>query len=133
MPDTSDKTNKETYQEGMVRRREILGDAHVDRAEKNKSSFDEDFQEFITKYAWGEVWTREGLDTKTRHCITIAMMAALGKEHELAMHLRATVNTGVSQDDVKEILQQVGIYAGLPAANTAFGIAKKVFAEIEAS
>lgn len=128
----SDKTNKKTYEEGMIRRREILGDTHVDRAEKNKSSFDEDFQEFITKYAWGEVWTREGLDTKTRHCITIAMMAALGKEHELAMHLKATVNTGVSQDDVKEILQQVGIYAGLPAANTAFGIAKKVFAEIEA-
>ena len=129
----ADKTNKETYEQGMVKRREILGDTHVDRAEKNKSSFDEDFQEFITKYAWGEVWTREGLDTKTRHCITIAMMAALGKEHELAMHLRATVNTGVSQDDVKEILQQVGIYAGLPAANTAFGIAKKVFSEIEAS
>ncbi len=128
-----DKTNKETYDQGMVRRREILGDAHVDRAEKNKSDFDSDFQEFITKYAWGEVWTREGLDTKTRHCITIAMMAALGKEHELAMHLRATVNTGVTKDDVKEILQQVGIYAGLPAANTAFGIAKKVFAELETS
>lgn len=125
------KTTKAVFEEGMARRREILGNAHVDRAEKNKSSFDADFQEFITKYAWGEVWTRDGLDTKTRHCITIAMMAALGKEHELAMHLKATVNTGVSQDDVKEILQQVGIYAGLPAANTAFGIAKKVFAELE--
>lgn len=118
------------FERGMKVRREVLGDAHVDRAEANKNSFDEDFQHFITEMAWGGVWSRPGLDRRTRHLLTIAMLAALGKEHELAMHIRATHNTGVTMDEVKEVLMQVAIYAGVPAANTAFAIAKKVYAEL---
>lgn len=121
----------DAFEHGMKRRREVLGDAHVDRAEANKSEFDSDFQAFITRYAWGEIWQRPGLDTRERHLLTIALMTALGKEQELAMHLRATVNTGVTRAEVAEIFQQVAIYAGLPAANTAFGIARRVFAELD--
>jgi 4-carboxymuconolactone decarboxylase len=117
------------FEEGMRTRREVLGDAHVDRAEAGKAAFDEDFQSFITRYAWGEVWQRGTLDRRERHLITIAMLCAMGKEQELAMHLRATTNTGVTRDEVREILHQVAIYAGLPAANTGFAIAKQVFAE----
>lgn len=119
----------DVFERGMQRRRQVLGDAHVDRAEARKTAFDEDFQSFITRYAWGEVWQRPGLDTRERHLITIALMAALGKEQELAMHLRATVNTGVSRLEVAEVFKQVAIYAGLPAANSAFGMAKQVYAE----
>jgi 4-carboxymuconolactone decarboxylase len=118
------------FERGMKVRREVLGDAHVDRAEANKNSFDEDFQHFITEMAWGSVWSRPGLDRRTRHLLTIAILAALGKEHELAMHIRATQNTGVTMDEVKEALMQVAIYAGVPAANTAIAIAKKVYAEL---
>lgn len=119
----------EIFESGMKRRRQVLGDAHVDRAEARKSDFDADFQSFITRYAWGEVWQRPGLDTRERHLITIALMAALGKEQELTMHLRATANTGVTPSEVAELFQQVAIYAGLPAANSAFAIAKQVYAE----
>ena len=121
---------EKVFERGMNVRREVLGDAHVDRAEANKNSFDEDFQHFITEMAWGSVWSRPGLDRRTRHLLTIAMLAALGKEHELAMHIRATRNTGVTRDEVKEALMQVAIYAGVPAANTAIAIAKKVYAEL---
>jgi 4-carboxymuconolactone decarboxylase len=117
------------FEEGIRTRREVLGDAHVDRAETGKTAFDEDFQSFITRYAWGEVWQRGTLDRRERHLITIAMLCAMGKERELAMHLRATRNTGVTRDEVREILHQVAIYAGLPAANAGFAIAKQVFAE----
>ena len=117
------------FENGMKVRREVLGNAHVERAEANKTSFDADFQRFITEMAWGSVWTRPNLERKTRHMITIAMMAALGKEHELAMHIRATKNTGVTPEQLKEVLQQVAVYAGAPAANTAFAIAKQVYAE----
>lgn len=120
-----------SYEEGMKKRRAVLGDAHVDQAEAKKTEFDSGFQDFITRYAWGEVWQRGTLDERERHLITIAMMAALGKEHEFAMHIKATANTEVSQEDVKEVLHQVAIYAGLPAANTAFGIAKKIYTERE--
>jgi 4-carboxymuconolactone decarboxylase len=119
----------EKYEQGMVIRRAVLGDEHVDRAEANKTPFDADFQRFITETAWGAVWSRPGLDIRTRHLLTIALLAALGKEHELAMHLRATANTGVSPEEVKEVLLQVAIYAGVPAANTAIAIAKSVFGE----
>lgn len=118
---------------GMAKRRNVLGDAHVDRAEANKTAFDADFQDFITRYAWGEVWQRPALGERERQLITIAMMAALGKEHELAMHIRATRNTGVSEEEVREVLHQVAIYAGLPAANTAFMVAKKVYADLGAA
>ena len=117
------------FDQGMSVRRAVLGDAHVDRAEENKTDFDADFQRFITEMAWGSVWARDGLDRKSRHLITIALMAALGKENELAMHIRATQNTGVTQDEVKEVLLQVAVYAGVPAANVAFAVAKKVYAE----
>jgi 4-carboxymuconolactone decarboxylase len=118
------------FEQGMKVRREVLGDAHVDRAEANKTDFDADFQQFITEMAWGSVWSRPGLERKTRHLLTIGLMAALGKEAELAMHLRATSNTGVTPDEVKEVLLQVAVYAGVPTANSAFAIAKKVYAEL---
>jgi 4-carboxymuconolactone decarboxylase len=108
----------------------VLGNTHVDRAEANKTDFDADFQRFITETAWGSVWSRPGLDRKTRHLLTIGLLAALGKEHELAMHIRATQNTGVTPDEVKEVLLQVAVYAGIPAANSAITIAKKVYAEL---
>jgi 4-carboxymuconolactone decarboxylase len=120
----------EKFEAGMQVRRAVLGDAHVDRAEANKTDFDADFQRLITEMAWGSVWTRPGMERKTRHLLTIAILAALGKENELAMHIRATQNTGVTPDDVKEVFHQVAIYAGVPAANSAFGIAKKVYQEL---
>jgi 4-carboxymuconolactone decarboxylase len=121
---------EDQYEQGMKIRRAVLGDRHVDAAEANKTDFDADFQRFITETAWGSVWARPGLDRRTRHLITITMLAALGKEHELAMHLGASANTDVTPEDVKEALLQVAVYAGVPAANTAFTIAKKVYAEL---
>lgn len=120
------------YEEGMKIRRSVLGDAHVDRAEANKTDFDADFQRMIAEFAWGTVWNSDGIDLQTRHMITIALLAGLGKEHELAMHIRATQNTGVTPAQIKEILHQVAVYAGIPAANRAFAIAKQVLVEMEA-
>jgi 4-carboxymuconolactone decarboxylase len=114
---------------GMEIRREVLGDDHVDRAQSETTEFDKDFQRFITETAWGTVWARAGLNRKTRHLVTIAILAALGKEHELEMHLHATRNTGVNPDEVREVFHQIAIYAGVPAANRAFAIGKAVFAE----
>jgi len=118
------------YEQGMKVRRTVLGDTHVDSAEANKTHFDADFQRFITETAWGSVWTRPGLDRHTRHMITLALLAALGREHELAMHIRASPNTGVTQEELKEVFMQVAIYAGVPSANTAFSVAKRVYAEL---
>ena len=123
-------TDDKIFQQGMKVRRAVLGDEQVDSAEANKTPFDADFQRFITETAWGSVWTRPGLDRRTRHLITLAMLAALGKEHELALHIRAAQNTGVTRDDMKEVFMQVAIYAGVPAANTAFSVAKRVYAEL---
>jgi 4-carboxymuconolactone decarboxylase len=117
------------FERGTKMRRAVLGDAHVDRAEANKTDFDADFQRFITEVAWGTAWQGQTLDRATRHMITIAILAALGKEHELAMHVRATQNTGVTADQLKELFMQVAAYAGIPAANTAVAIAKRVLAE----
>ena len=122
--------NDKSFEQGMRTRRAVLGDAHVDRAEASKTPFDADFQRYITEAAWGSVWTRPGLDRRTRHLITLAIIAALGKEHELALHIRATQNTGVTADELKEVLMQVAVYAGVPAANTAFSVAKRVYAEL---
>ena len=116
------------FQKGMAMRKAILGEDHVARAEARKTEFDADFQRFITETAWGSVWTRPGLDPKIRSMLAIAMLAALGRKEELALHVRATRNTGVSADELKEILMQVAVYAGVPAANTAFAVAKAVFA-----
>ncbi|WP_247236820.1 4-carboxymuconolactone decarboxylase [Telluribacter sp. SYSU D00476] len=123
--------NDELYQKGMQKRREVLGDAHVDRAEATKTPFDRDFQEYITQNAWGSIWTRPGLTQRERSLITIALMTALGHEGELELHLRATQNTGASVEDVKEVLLHTAVYAGVPAVNHAIKIAKKVFSEIE--
>jgi 4-carboxymuconolactone decarboxylase len=122
--------SNEKYDAGMKIRREVLGDAHVDRAESNKTDFDTDFQRLITEMAWGTVWASDGLDRQTRHLLTIAILAALGKESELAMHIRATQNTGVTPEQIKEVFHQVAIYAGVPAANSAFATAKKVYQEL---
>jgi 4-carboxymuconolactone decarboxylase len=119
------------YKKGMQIRKSVLGEDHVERAEANKSDFDADFQRLITEAAWGSVWARPGLDRKTRHLLTIAMLATLGSYEELAMHIRATRNTGVTREDVKEVLLQVAVYAGIPAANAAIAIAKRVYGELD--
>ncbi len=123
--------NESRYEQGTKMRRAVLGDAHVDRAEANTTQLDADFQRFITETAWGSVWSRPGLDRKTRHLLTIAVLAALGKEHELALHIGASPNTGVTADELKEALLQVAVYAGIPAANTAMAIAKRIYAEFD--
>jgi 4-carboxymuconolactone decarboxylase len=123
--------NEDQFEKGMQVRRSVLGDAHVERAEENKSAFDADFQQYIVESVWGGIWARPGLDKKTRHLLTIAMLAVLGKEHELSLHLRAVQNTGVTRDEVKEVLLQVAVYGGVPAANSAIVVAKKVFAEMD--
>ena len=119
------------YQEGLEMRRSVLGDDHVARSEANKTDFDADYQRYITECAWGAVWTRPGLEKKTRHMLTIAMLASLGKHEELALHIRATRNTGVKPEEVREVLLQVAVYAGVPAANSAFAVAKRVYQEME--
>jgi len=119
------------YRKGMQTRRSVLGDEYVDNAEANKTDFDSDFQEYITNSAWGAVWSRPGLTKRERSLIVIALMTALGQEEELALHLRATQNTGATKEDVKEVLLQTAVYAGVPATNTAFKIAKKIYAEFE--
>jgi 4-carboxymuconolactone decarboxylase len=114
------------YEQGMAVRRAVLGDAHVDRAEARRSPLTSDFQDYITRCAWGEVWTRPGLDRRTRSCITVAMLVALNRGEELAMHLRAALTNGVTVDELKEVLLQTAVYAGVPAANSAFRIASEV-------
>ena len=107
-------------------RREVLGDAHVDRAEARRTAFNEEFQDFLTRYAWGEVWSRAGLDRRTRSCITIAMLTALGREEELALHLRGALNNGVTREEIVEVLLQAAVYCGMPAANAAFRVAGEI-------
>lgn len=118
------------YEKGMQIRREVLGNDHVERSLANQTTFDADFQRYITEMAWGAVWTRGVIDRRTRHMLTIAILAALGREHELALHLRASANTGLDPAEVAEIFHQVAVYAGVPAANSAFAIAKRVYAEM---
>ena len=118
---------KDIFNQGMVVRREVLGEQQVDRAESNKDEFTEEFQELITKYAWGEIWTRPGLERKTRSCITLAMMIALHREDEFKLHIKAALNNGLSKDEIKEVILQSAIYAGVPAANSAFHWAQDVF------
>jgi len=116
---------------GMSVRRSVLGDAHVDRAEANKTDFDADFQRFITEGAWGSVWSRPGITRRERSLLTIVLLAALGHENELAMHIRAARNTGATPEDIKEALLHVAVYAGVPAANAAFAVAKRTYAEMD--
>lgn len=114
------------YDEGMRVRREVLGDAHVDRAEATKTAFDAPFQRFITETAWGALWAGDGLDRPTRSLITIAILAALGRHEELGLHLRASANTGATPDQIREALLHVAVYAGVPAANSAIALAKSL-------
>ena len=117
------------YKKGMKVRKQVLGKAYVERAEARMNEFNAPFQNLITRYAWGEIWTRPGLSKKTRNLITIAMMVALNRTEELRLHLRASVNTGVSRQEVQEVLLQTAVYCGVPAANHAFQVAEEVFAE----
>lgn len=117
------------HEAGMKVRREVLGDAHVDRAVEGTTEFTAPFQELITRYAWGSVWSREGLDRRTRSSITLALLAALGRESELAMHVRAARRNGLSAEEISEVLLHTAVYAGVPAANAAFAIAQRVLAE----
>jgi 4-carboxymuconolactone decarboxylase len=118
-----------SYERGMKVRREILGDEHVDAAEARKSEFTADFQDLITRYAWGEIWTRPGLDRRTRSAITLTALVALGRFEELRMHLRAALRNGLEENEIKEVLLQSAIYCGVPAANTAFAVAQEVLEE----
>jgi 4-carboxymuconolactone decarboxylase len=115
----------------MAVRKLVLGAEYVARAEANKTDFDADFQRYVTENAWGAVWTRPGLEINIRSMLTIAMLASLGRNEELGAHIRATRNTGVTRDQVKEVLLQVAVYAGAPAANTAFAVAKRVYQEMD--
>ena len=120
-----------SFDDGMRVRREVLGDAHVDRAEAGATDFTRDFQELITRYAWGEIWTRPGLDRRTRSCITLTALVANGQLEELAMHVRAARRNGLSEDEIKEVLLQCAIYCGVPAANAAFAVAQRALEEDE--
>ena len=127
----SDDRANDRFTKGMAVRRSVLGDAHVDRAEAAKTPFDEDFQRFIAEGAWGSVWSRPGLSKRERSLITIALLAALGHDEEVAMHVRATANTGATRDDLKEMLLHVAVYAGVPAANRAIKIVKRTLKEMD--
>ncbi|MGU7814711.1 4-carboxymuconolactone decarboxylase [Burkholderia sp. AW49-1] len=121
--------DQQRYEAGMKVRRAVLGDAHVDRSIQNRTEVTDEFQNLITRYAWGEIWTRDGLPRHTRSLLTIAMMVALNRGEELALHLRAARNNGVTRDEIKEVLLQTAIYCGVPAANSAFHLADKIFKE----
>jgi 4-carboxymuconolactone decarboxylase len=115
--------------DGMKIRREVLGDDHVDRAIESTTDFTADFQEFITRYAWGEVWARPGLDRRTRSAVTLTALIALGRDHELALHVRAALRNGLTPDEIGEVILHSAVYCGVPAANRAFAIAQDVLSE----
>ena len=123
--------DRERYEKGMEVRRAVLGDEHVNRSLQNLSEFNQEFQDLITRYAWGEIWTRPGLSRHSRSLIVIAALVALNRPEELRMHIRAAFNNGVTRDEVKEVLLQSAIYCGVPAANSAFHAAEEVFAEFD--
>jgi 4-carboxymuconolactone decarboxylase len=120
---------EDRYEQGMRVRREVLGDAHVDRAVAKTTDFTRPFQDFITETAWGAVWARDGIDRRSRSMITLAVLTALGREHEIAMHVRAALTNGLSKEEIAEVLLHTSVYAGVPAANRAFAIAQEVFDE----
>ena len=120
----------ERARQGMTVRRAVLGDEHVDRAVASTTSFTEPFQDFITRYAWGDIWSRPGLSRAERSMITLAMLAALQHENELAMHVRAALRNGLTPEQIQEVLLQVAVYAGVPAANHAFAVAQRVLSEL---
>jgi 4-carboxymuconolactone decarboxylase len=121
---------KDRFEKGLAVRRAVLGDAHVDRSLAGRGGFSTEFQDFITRYAWGEIWTRPGLERKTRSFLVLAICASLGRWEEFRLHCRASFSNGVTTDDIKEVILQIAVYAGVPAANTAMKEAKEVFAEL---
>jgi 4-carboxymuconolactone decarboxylase len=121
--------DSDRLEQGMQVRREVLGDAHVDRAIAGTTAFTEPFQDFITRYAWGDVWSRPGLSREERSMITLAVLTALGREHEIAMHVRGALRNGLTPDEIGEVLLHTAVYAGVPAANRAFAIAQEVLRE----
>jgi 4-carboxymuconolactone decarboxylase len=123
--------SEKRYEDGKIVREQILGQAHVARTANNRTPFNADFQDFLMEYSWGVIWSRPGLDHKARSMITIAMLVAMGRMDELKLHIRATRNTGVSADEVKEIMMHAAIYAGVPAAFGAFQVAAQLFAEMD--
>ena len=123
----------DAHERGMKVRREVLGDAHVDEAVARTTGFTADFQDLITRYAWGEIWTRPGLDRRMRSAITLTALIAAGRMDELPMHVRAALRNGLSEDEIKEVLLQTAVYCGVPAANTAFAVAARVLDEKEES
>jgi 4-carboxymuconolactone decarboxylase len=120
---------RQRYEQGMKVRREVLGDAHVDKSLEDQNAFNEEFQDLITRYAWGEIWSRPGLTRQTRSMITLALMMALNRGDEFRMHVRAALNNGLTRDEIREVLLQTAIYCGVPAANSAFHIAQEVLRE----
>ncbi len=123
---------RKRYDDGMTVRRAVLGDAHVDRSLAHRNAFNEEFQDLITRYAWGEIWTRPGLPRHTRSLLTLALMIALNRDDEFRMHVRAAANNGVTRDELKEVILQCAIYVGVPAANAAFHMAQEVFVQMDA-
>jgi 4-carboxymuconolactone decarboxylase len=122
---------RERFDAGMQVRRAVLGDTHVDRTLTQRTDFNGEFQDLITRYAWGEIWTRPGLPRHTRSLLTLAMMIALNRAEEFKLHVRAASNNGVTRDQIKEVIMQAAIYCGVPASNTAFHLAEEVFAKME--
>ncbi len=123
--------DEERHAHGMTVRRGVLGDAHVDRAVANTTDLTEPFQDFITRYAWGDVWARDGLDRRTRSIVTLTALTALRAENEIAMHVRAAITNGLTPAEITEVLLHTAVYAGLPAANAAFAIAQRTLAEMD--
>lgn len=119
------------YADGLAVRKAVLGEAHVERAQASTTAFNAEFQQLITRYAWGEIWTRPGLPRHTRSLLTLAMMVALNRPDEFRLHIRAAENNGVTREEIKEVLLQTAIYCGVPAANSAFHLAAEVFAQMD--
>ena len=124
-----DETDR--YEKGLMVRRAVLGDAHVDRSLAKRNAFNDEFQALITRYAWGEIWTRDGLSRHTRSLLTVGLMVALNRSEEFRLHVRAAFNNGVTREEIREVLLHCAIYAGVPAANSAFHMAEEVFAQME--
>jgi 4-carboxymuconolactone decarboxylase len=127
----SDRTHSETYEAGLTVRRKVLGDEHVDRSLRQTSDFSQPVQELVTEYCWGTIWTRDGLPLQTRSLINIAMLTALGRNHELGLHIRGALRNGVTKEEIREVLLQTAIYVGVPASLESHRVAEQVFAEVD--
>ena len=125
--------DRDRYEAGMKVRRAVLGDAHVDRSLTKRTEFNNEFQDLITRYAWGEIWTRPGLPRHTRSLLTVGLMVALNRSDEFKLHVRAAFNNGVTRDEIREVILHCAIYAGVPAANSAFHLAEEVLAQMESA